>query len=90
MTEREARSGSGRRIGVIPEAFRKQDDGSWTAMRNAEVGAGDGLIIIPAGMDFRRGTTLCGGDIAMLLDVSASTKTGSQPAADKRERSADS
>ncbi len=83
MTERESRSGSARRGGILPEAFRKQDDGSWTAIRNAEVGAGDGLIIIPAGMDFRRGTTLCGVDIARLLDESTSTNARSQPAADK-------
>ncbi len=73
MTEREARSGSARRGGVDPGAFRKQADGSWTAIRNAEVGAGDGFLIIPAGMDFRKGTTLCGVDVAKLLDEWVST-----------------
>ena len=68
MERVEAQSAAAPQISIVYEAFRRQADGSWTSIRNSDVGTPDGAIRIGAGMDFRRGGTICGLDIAMLLD----------------------
>ena len=68
MARTEAQSGAAGKYAVALEDFRKHEDGSWTSIRNSDVTTPDGAIRIPRGMDFRRGTSLCGVDIALLLD----------------------
>jgi hypothetical protein len=67
------------RIGIVYEAFRKEADGSWTSVRNSDVTTSDGNIRIGAGMDFRRGVTIRGVDVAKRLDEELAARQ-SQPA----------
>jgi hypothetical protein len=69
-----ARPPAGGPVGIVFEAFRRQADGSWTCIRNCDVITADGAIRIPAGMDFRRGSTLCGVDMAMVLDEESASR----------------
>ena len=63
-----------RRLDIVDEAFRGQPDGSWTSVRVSDVGTPDGTIRIGAGMVFRIGTTLCGIDVAELLEERRTTR----------------
>lgn len=54
--------------GVQCEAFRRNPDDSWSSIRVTDVPSPLGAIRIPGGMEFRRGRTLCGVDVAGLLD----------------------
>lgn len=53
---------------ITCQAFRKNSDGSWTCVQTTAVSAPIGAILIGPDMTFRKGKTLCGIDIAILLD----------------------
>ncbi len=58
-----------RQVTVTPDAFRKQADGSWVCIRNTDVYTPIGAIRINVGLELRKGRTLCGYDIAALLEA---------------------
>ena len=55
-------------IMVTCQAFSKKSDGSWTSVQTTDVYTPTGAIRIGPGMTFRKGRTLCGIDVATLLD----------------------
>lgn len=55
-------------IRVDCKAFRKNPDGSWTSVQVTDVYSGIGAIRICSDMTFKKGRTLCGIDIATVLD----------------------
>ncbi len=71
-----------KQIGIVYEAFRKEADGSWISVRNSDISAPEGYIRIGAGMDFRRGVTIRGIDVAKLLDEEFSARRSQQATAD--------
>ena len=55
-------------ITIDCKAFYKNSDGSWTSVQVADINTPTGAIRISPGMIFRKGRTLCGVDVATLLD----------------------
>ena len=61
-------------ITIICQAFRKNSDGSWTSAQITDVQTPTGAIRIGPGMTFRKGGTICGIDVATLLDQNCTNK----------------
>jgi hypothetical protein len=56
------------KIKITSQAFRKNPDGSWTSVQITDIDTPVGAIRIGPGMTFRKGRTICGIDVATLLD----------------------
>lgn len=50
------------------KAFRRESDGSWTCIEDAEHELPAGRVRVTRGARFTRGTVVCGVELARLLD----------------------
>lgn len=53
---------------IVPEAFKKNDDGTWTSLQTTFVNSPVGEVRIKPGMTFKPGRTFIGVDVVALLE----------------------
>ena len=57
---------------VSAAEFKKNDDGSWTCVKNTDIKSSYGIYRINPGMTFKKKTSHWGMDVAELLDQAES------------------